>query len=146
MQRYFVNKKVDNTFQLDEKDSHHVLNVMRMKKEENIEVIYNEEVYLTKIVDFNPVILVIIRKIERTVNETKIPKVTICQSLVSENKMDLILQKGTELGAYSFISLKTVNSIIKGNDKDFNKKITRWERIVYDASRQSKRNNVPIIE
>ena len=146
MQRYFVNKKEDNKFRLDMKDSHHIENVMRMKKEDNIEVVYDEEVYLTKIIDFNPVILEIIKKLDGTVKENKIPKVTICQSLVNENKMDFILQKGTELGAYSFIPFKAVNSIIKGSDKDFAKKITRWERIVYDASRQSKRNKVPTIE
>ena len=55
--------------------------------------------------------------------------------------MDLVLQKGVELGAYSFIPLRTRNSVIKINDDS--KKVVRWQKIVNDASRQAKRNVIP---
>ena len=38
------------------------------------------------------------------------------------------------------------NSIIKGSDSDFFKKVTRWQRIVKEASEQSKRTRVPLID
>ena len=40
MQRYFVNKKIDNKFVLSNNDIHHIKNVMRMKVNDNIEIIY----------------------------------------------------------------------------------------------------------
>ena len=141
MQRYFVNLKHDNEFILSNEDSYHIEHVMRNKLGDKVEVIYDSDLYITKIIGFSPVKTLIIDKLD--VNNELDVKVFICQSLVKENKMDLILQKSTELGAYSFIPLIVKNSIIKGNSKDFNKKVIRWQEIVRGASRQSKRNIIP---
>ena len=141
MQRYFVNLKHDNEFILSNEDSYHIEHVMRNKLGDKVEVIYDSDLYITKIIGFSPVKTLIIDKLD--VNNELDVKVFICQSLVKENKMDLILQKSTELGAYSFIHLIVKNSIIKGNSKDFNKKVIRWQEIVRGASRQSKRNIIP---
>ena len=142
MQRYFVNKKDNNQFELSQEDTHHIKTVMRMKLEDLIEVVFNEKVYLTKIKKLQPLVVASIIEEYLAYNELDV-KVTICQSLVKENKMDLILQKGVELGATSFIPLQTKNSIIKGTKKDFEKKVSRWQEIVKNASRQAKRNIVP---
>lgn len=142
MQRYFVNKKNDNKFTLSLDDSYHIKRVMRMEKGDLVEVIFNEKLYITKIIELNDNVLVEIVNELDTYNELDI-KVCICQSLVKEAKMDLILQKSTELGAYSFIPLKVKNSIVKGNEADFLKKVVRWQRIVKEASEQSKRNIIP---
>ena len=144
MQRYFCNDCLNNKFILTKDDSYHISKVMRMEINDKIEIVYNNEVYLTKIIEFNPVIALIINKLDEY-NELE-KKITICQSLVKENKMDLIIQKSTELGAYCFIPLKNHNSIIKGTNKDFDKKVIRWQRIVKEASEQSKRNIIPKVE
>ena len=141
MQRYFINNIKNNKFILNSDDSYHIETVMRMKLKDKIELIYNNELYIGEINEFNPVKGEIIKKLNMNNELTK--KVTICQSLVKENKMDLILQKSTELGAYSFIPLSVKNSIIKLNKKDLEKKIIRWQRIVKEASEQSKRNIIP---
>ena len=143
MQRYFIDNKNDNKFILSDDDSYHITKVMRMKLGDLVEVVYQKEVYITRIIDFTPVIVEIIDKKDEY-NELDV-EVCICQSLVKESKMDLILQKSTELGAYSFIPLWVKNSIIKP-DKDFSKKITRWQRIVKEASEQSKRNIIPEVK
>ena len=142
MQRYFVSKKDDNKFIISLDDSYHITRVMRMKKGDLVEVVCDEVLYLTKIIELKDNVLIEIVEELDTYNELDI-KVCICQSLVKEVKMDLILQKSTELGAYSFIPLKVKNSIIKGSDSDFLKKVTRWQRIVKEASEQSKRNIIP---
>ena len=141
MQRYFVNELDENRFTLSSDDSYHVSIVMRMKVGDLIEIVYENNVYLTKIGSFNPVVTEIVKKLD---NYNELPiKVTICQSLVNNDKMHLILEKCTELGAYSFIPLNVTNSIIKLNVKDKIKKINHYEKIVMGASRQSKRNLVP---
>ena len=141
MQRYFVSEINNNKFTLSKDDSYHIKHVMRYNLSDKVEVVYNNNVYLTKIINFEPVEVEIIEKLD--INNELIKKVTICQSLVKENKMDLILQKCTELGMFSFIPLSVKNSIIKGNNKDFLKKVVRWQRIVKEASEQSKRNIIP---
>ena len=140
MQRYFSNQINDNIFTLSKDDSFHIEKVMRMKLGDIIEIVYDKETYLCSIESFNPVTCIIKEKTNENNEMTK--KIIICQSLVNEQKMDFILQKSTELGMYKFIPFKAVNSIIKVNDK-MDKKIDRWQRIVKEASEQSKRNIIP---
>lgn len=141
MQRYFVETINDNIFTLSNDSSYHIEHVMRNHLKDKIEVIYNDELYITEIIEFNPVKVKILEKLN--VNNELEKKVTICQSLVKEAKMDLILQKCTELGMYSFIPLNIKNSIIKGSKSDLEKKVIRWGKIIEGASRQSKRNIIP---
>lgn len=145
MQRYFGNEKEDNRFKLSMDDTYHITKVMRMNVGDLVEVVFEKLVYITKIVVLKPNVITEIIKVLDAYNELEV-KVTICQSLVKENKMDLILQKGVELGAYSFIPLKVKNSIIKGTEKEFQKKGERWQRIVKEASEQSKRNIIPEVK
>ena len=143
MQRYFVNEINNDKFTLSNDDSYHASIVMRMKIDDKIEVVYDNTVYLTKIISFNPVVCTIIKKLDNY-NELGV-KVTICQSLVNNDKMHLVLEKCTELGAYSFIPLNVTNSKIKLDKKDEVKKIEHYKKIVVGASRQSKRNIIPEI-
>ena len=73
------------------------------------------------------------------------PNVIIAQALVKEQKMDYILQKSCELGVSSIIPFNSERSLIKldGNDE---KKISRWNKILKEASEQSKRCDVPSLE
>lgn len=59
--------------------------------------------------------------------------------------MDYILQKATELGVSEIIPLITTRSVVKMDKKEI-KKIDRWQKIVKEASEQSKRNQVPTIK
>lgn len=145
MQRYFSDKKIDNTFLLSKEDSYHINKVMRMKIDDQVEVVFNKECYLTKIIDINldSTLVKIISKMDDK-PEMNI-SVTLAQSLVKEQKMDFIIQKATELGVSSIIPLATTRSVVKENDKT-DKKIIRWQRIAKEASEQSKRVVIPNIE
>lgn len=141
MQRYFNDEKINNEFLMNLDDSNHIYKVMRMKLGDKVEVLCNEILYICEIVELDKNVKVKI--IEEKNDNNELPsKITICQSLVNEQKMDLILQKGTELGAYEFIPYAARNSVVKENDKAA-KKIIRWQRIVKEASEQSKRNIIP---
>ena len=140
MQRYFCVKKDLDIFELNKENSYHAKTVMRMKLGSRVEVVYQDVCYLGEIISLDEVVKVRLIKKKDEYNELD-TKVTICQSLVKEEKMDLVLQKGVELGAYSFIPLRTRNSVIKINDDT--KKVVRWQKIVNDASRQAKRNIIP---
>ncbi len=142
MQRYFNNDLIDNKFILNNDDSYHIEKVMRMALNDHIEVVSRQKVYLCSIDSFNPVNCHILEEIKEDHEFKK--KVIIVQSLVNEQKMDYILQKGTELGMTEFIPYNAFNSVTKPNDK-MDKKIVRWQRIVKEASEQSKRNIIPTV-
>lgn len=144
MQRYFSNKLKGNKFELKNDDIYHITRVMRMKNGDMIEVVYDEKVYLCCLEFGNGDIE--INVIERLLesDEDIIEKVLIIP-LLKEQKFDLILQKATELGVNRIVPIEMERSIIKlDNDKEI-KKLERWERIVKEASEQSKRVNIPVI-
>lgn len=69
-------------------------------------------------------------------------EVTIVQGLPKAEKLELVLQKGTELGASAFAPAACVRSVVKLQGKE-EAKLTRWQRIVEEAARQSGRADVP---
>jgi 16S rRNA (uracil1498-N3)-methyltransferase len=143
MQRYFSNNKENNIYTLSNDDSYHITKVMRMKLNDKIEIVDNMKTFICKIIAFNPVKSEIIEELQE--NNENIKKIIVIQSLVNENKMDLILQKCSELGMDIFIPFKAKNSVIKENDK-IDKKVVRWQRIVKEACEQSKRNIIASVE
>ncbi len=144
MQRYFVNNKENNIVTINNEDSHHIKNVMRMSLHEKVELVYQNNLYIGEIIALdNNVKCKIIEEKEN--KEKKIPKVIIAQALVKEKKMDYILQKSCELKAFEIIPLNTERSVVK-LDKNDSKKIERWCKILKEASEQSKRVNIPKID
>ncbi len=143
MQRYFADRKEKDIFTLSQEDSYHVTIVMRMHKEDQVEVVFQNKLYWTKIVSLHPAVKVKIIK-EEEVHSCS-PMVTIVQSLVKEQKMDYILQKTTELGVEKIIPFFAERSVVKLEWKE-EKKRERWQKIVKEASEQSKRHSIPKIE
>lgn len=144
MQRYFVSKKDNDIFTLSNDDSYHVSTVMRMELTDEIEIIYDNRVYISEIVELIPVVKAKIIK-EMSINNELSTYVTIAQSLVKEQKMDYILQKTTELGVNEIIPYLASRSIVK-LEKNSSKKIKRWQKIVKEAAEQSKRNYIPVVK
>lgn len=144
MQRYFAKAKMDEDFILHDSDLHHIKNVMRGKIDDQIEVVYDDTTYICRIKSLEPLSLVIIDKIME--DKEMMINLTIAVSLVNEQKMDLILQKLTELGVSTIIPIKTERSIVKLDDKKVSKKLARWQMICKEASEQSKRTTIPKVK
>ncbi len=144
MQRYFSNKLIDNKFELNKDDLYHILRVMRMRSGDNIEVVYNNEVYICNLEVVNNEVNVFVNYKEEQKEINDVEKVLIIP-LLKENKMDLILQKATELGISKIIPVIMERSIIKLEKDRESKKLERWNKICKEASEQSKRVNIPII-
>lgn len=141
MQRYFTNDFNNDIFTLSESDTYHITKVMRYKQKDKIEVVYNEKMYISEIVETSPIVQA--KKITEIMENSELSlKVTLVQSLVKEQKMDYILQKTTELGIDKIIPFQAERSIVKQNDK-INKKLDRWQTIIKEASEQSKRTIIP---
>lgn len=66
--------------------------------------------------------------------------ITLIQSLLKGGKMDLVVQKATELGIKEFIPVVTERSQVRET-----RKLQRWRKIAEEASRQSGRDRIPVI-
>lgn len=141
MQRYFVTEKKNNIFTLNEIDTYHLTKVMRATLGTKVEIVYERKVYICEVINLSPLQVKIVEELKDSENECL---VTIAQALVKEQKMDYILQKSTELGVKKIIPIKTERSVVKINDKQ-ERKIDRWNKVVAEAGKQSKRLDLPIV-
>jgi 16S rRNA (uracil1498-N3)-methyltransferase len=69
--------------------------------------------------------------------------VSVLQGLPKGDKLEWVLQKGTELGAAAFYPVDTARSVVKLEPRRAAERTARWQKIVEEAARQCRRNDVP---
>lgn len=143
MQRYFAKEKVDNNIVLDEKDIHHIKHVMRMNVNDKIEVISNKKIYLCNIDNIKDFKISIDKELSS--KEENLPFIRLIIPNLKEQKMDLILQKATEIGVSEIVIVPFNRSMVKLEERKEKVKLDRWNRIVKEASEQSFRLDIPLI-
>lgn len=144
MQRYFSTQKIDNNFILNKDDIHHIKTVMRMKDNDKITVVYQNVPYLCHISKGENNINIIIDEVLKK-EEDKMLKINLIVPVLKEQKMDYIIQKATELGVLTITPFISERGIVKINNDNGTKKVSRWQKIAKEASEQSKRNDIPKI-
>lgn len=134
--RFFINPTAINqsTAILSDQEAHHIKNVLRLKSGDQIKLFDGTgKTYLTIIDHFtkDAIQLRIISVAEEAAAET--PQLIISQALLTGKKMDLVIQKATELGVHTlqpFIAercSRTDISAAKGQ---------RWDRIILESCKQ----------
>ncbi|MCD8119258.1 MAG: 16S rRNA (uracil(1498)-N(3))-methyltransferase [Lachnospiraceae bacterium] len=69
--------------------------------------------------------------------------ITLFQGLPKSDKMELIVQKAVELGAYAVAPVAMKRSVVKIEEKKKDAKRKRWQSIAESAAAQSKRSVIP---
>lgn len=72
-------------------------------------------------------------------------RLTLFQGIPKGEKMDLIIQKGVELGVHKIVPVITERTVVKIDEKDKSKKVDRWLRISKEAAKQCRRAYIPYI-
>ncbi|GAB6169639.1 16S rRNA (uracil(1498)-N(3))-methyltransferase [Clostridium carnis] len=123
-------------------DVKHIYKVLRLTEGEKV-VLNNcegsEFLGEIKSVSKQEVIVSILENLD--INNESTVKIHLFQGLPKSQKMDLIVQKGTELGIHEFIP--TLTSRVDVKLKGEFKKLDRLNRIVLEAAKQSKRSIIP---
>ncbi|TMN21005.1 16S rRNA (uracil(1498)-N(3))-methyltransferase [Lentibacillus cibarius] len=146
MQRYFVPAESweQNGVLIKGDDAHHISRVMRLKA--GNEVICNHpdgQAAICEITEItNNAVRTEMKEWLHASNESPI-SVTIAQALAKGDKFELVLQKGTELGAAAFIPVQAERSVVVWDDKKAAKKLNRYAKILKEASEQCHRNKIP---
>lgn len=140
MQRYFALDKKENKFTLNKDDHYHIRTVMRMVPGDKIEVVYENIPYLCELTANYEVEIR-----EELTKLTSNYEVNLILPLLKEQKMDLVLQKSTELGVNNIYLFNAKRSIIRFDVCKETRKLDRWTKICKEASEQSKRCSIPSI-
>ncbi len=142
--RFFIEKffKVDEFIELEKEEFHHLKNVMRCKESEDIELVNGEnELGFARIVSIkkNSALLKIFKVFSKEILKKGISLVV---SMIKIPKLELVLEKGTELGVKNFIFFNSKNS---EKIKISESRLKRFKTILIAALKQSKGLNLPKI-
>ncbi|MBE5943533.1 MAG: 16S rRNA (uracil(1498)-N(3))-methyltransferase [Lachnospiraceae bacterium] len=149
MHRFFVdgiNSQGDNII-ITGDDVNHIKNVLRLKSGDEILVgDGNGMDYQCRIEDIAQDI-VTANIVDVFKNAAELPvKITLFQGMPKSDKLELIIQKAVELGAYEIVPVLTKRTVVKIDDKKAGKKIDRYKGIAESAGKQSGRGIIPEVK
>lgn len=122
----------------------HLARVLRLRSGSSITICDGSgQEYQAILEEISPdVALAKITKTTISVSEPRV-KMTLVQGLPKADKMDWIVQKGTELGIYEFLPVFSQRTVVQLSGAKAQKRVDRWQRIAKEAAKQSRRTVVP---
>ena len=148
MQRYFIEEEtaqLNDQIEMDKDAYHHMINVMRMQIGDQV-ILVTQQVFIGELVSHEGKSAVL-RLVELREENKEIPvDTTLFVGLPKGDKLDLIVQKATELGVRHIVPVAMRYSVTKWDHKKAGKKIDRLKKIAKEAAEQSHRTFVPTVE
>ena len=144
MQRYFVtNQQPAETVELPADISHHLVDVMRAKVGEQVEIVCaDHQAYLATVISLKPTVVKVDQPLNNSV-EMPVEVTIACGLPKTKEKPQLIVQKGTELGATRIVFFDCQRSISHWTAPRREKKLARLQKIANNAAEQSHRTTQP---
>lgn len=87
-----------------------------------------------------------LRVVQQHVQPRPTPEFILLQGIPREQKMDLLIQKATELGALRIQPVQTDHAVVRLREDNEDAKRERWQRIALNAAKQCGTNWVPVVE
>lgn len=126
-------------------DAAHISRVLRMRVGESVTVCDEGGLeYLTTVREVGNEVLLDVVSSKKSENEPPY-RAVVYQALVKGDRFDTVLQKSTELGVSKIVPVITSRCVVTLEMGDYAKKLERWRRIVYEASKQCGRGRVPTV-
>ena len=134
----------ENNIYIQGSDVNHIKNVLRMKIGEKLQISDgNNKKYICSVEAFGEE-EVRVSVLEELEADTELPsRIYLFQGLPKNDKMELIVQKAVELGAYEIIPVAVKRAVVKLDAKKAAKKVERWNGIAESGAKQSGRAVIP---
>ena len=129
----------DMTDKLDKPQSHYLSKVMRVKENEFFSLFNGNGEWEAKVLNISKSIIKF-RITKQLRQKENIKELWLAFSPIKSNYQNFMIQKATELGVTKFLPIIFDRTVVRKINKE------RLEKIVIEASEQSNRINVPIIE
>lgn len=148
MRRFFAPPEnfSDRNIALNVEETRHLRDVLRLREGEIVQIFDGaDREFLCAIekIDKKETILKIVEETTSPAPESNLD-LTLAIALLKGEKFDLVVQKAVELGVTKLVPLNTKRADVKLNDNE--KKLTRWQKIIIDASKQTGRAKLMQIE
>lgn len=143
--RFFLERVEGDAVVLPREDSHHLLRVLRAAPGAPFAVLAGGMAYdcvLERVEDGLAVGRVVAAG--PAAGEPAI-RITLFQGLAKGEKMEFVLQHGTELGIAEFVPVAASRSVVRLDARKAAQRAERWQRIAREAAEQSRRGAVPVV-
>ncbi len=140
MKQVFISEicHVEQIISLDDQQAHHLFDVLRVKSNEQIRVVTNaHQVFLA-----HPLQKPNLQLLEEINVDQDEKEITLCVSLIKQDKFEWMLQKACELGVTRIVPFTSKYSVVQIDAKKESKKLERWSKIIFDACKQCNRNDL----
>lgn len=147
MHRFFIPQLYNEEMSITGVDAKHIGKVLRMQPGDKLQIVSDDGVSALAEVTAISETTVSVRCLE-VLAESHEPavKITLAQGLAKGEKMDFIIQKAVELGAYSIVPVAMEHSVVRLDGTKADKKVERWQKIAEAAAKQSKRDIIPQVQ
>ena len=148
MHRFFINQsQIQNgRATITGSDVNHINRVLRLAKGDRLLVLDGAGgIFLAEIekASRDEVTCSIIERLPE--GDGPVVRVTLVQGIPKGEKMDLIIQKGTEIGVCRFVPLVCERSLVRLDGERATRKKERWQRVAVEAAKQCRRADVPAV-
>ena len=147
MHRFFVPQLYNEEMTLTGVDARHISKVLRMQPGAQLQIVSDDGVSALAEITAIDSECVTVRCLEKLA-ESHEPAVrlVLAQGLAKGEKMDFIIQKAVEMGAYSVVPVAMEHSVVRLDGAKAAKKVERWQKIAESAAKQSKRDIIPQVQ
>ena len=147
MHRFFVPQLYNEEMYIEGVDARHISKVLRMQPGDKLQIVSDDGVSAMAEITAIASERVSVRCLEKLA-ESHEPRVrlVLAQGLAKGEKMDFIIQKAVEMGAYSVIPVAMEHSVVRLDGAKAAKKVERWQKIAESAAKQSKRDIIPQVQ
>ena len=147
MHRFFIPQLYNEEMSITGVDAKHIGKVLRMQPGDKLQIVSDDGVSALAEVTAISETTVTVHCLE-VLAESHEPavKITLAQGLAKGEKMDFIIQKAVELGAYSIVPVAMEHSVMRLDGAKADKKVERWQKIAEAAAKQSKRDIIPQVQ
>lgn len=147
MQRYFLDADHQENIAISGENYHHIVRVMRMVPGDKVYLVFRQQETIIAEIDEITEDTVLLHETGKETQTKELPvAITIASGFPKGDKLEWIVQKGTELGAAAFIGFPAEASVVKWDQKKLAKKEQRLQKIAQEAAEQSHRQVQPAVK
>lgn len=150
MYRFFCPDKniSTNTIIIDDKEQiHHARDVLRIRPKDKA-IVFDDKgnEYDCIIEEISSKVVLSIKNMRLAAEKDKTVKITVACAMAKKSKIDEVIDKLTQLGLDRVIPLETERVVVKLDKNTRESRLRRWRKIALNASQQSQRSTLMVIE
>lgn len=147
MHRFFIPQLYNETMTITGVDARHISKVLRMQPGDELQLVSDDGVSaIAEITAIDAESVSVRCKEKLAESHEPAVRLILAQGLAKGEKMDFIIQKAVEMGAYSVVPVAMEHSVVRLDGAKAQKKVERWQKIAEAAAKQSKRDIIPRVQ